>query len=102
DTFWRTTSPHHRVDPTANHRGRDARRQISVADQSDTSAGLANVGDELLVTRSIEHDDHQILDLSAQRLRDRTQVVLDRSIQVHHVARAGSDNELLHVDIWRM
>ena len=88
--------------PVPTTRGRDAGRQIAVADEPDAGAGRADVGDELLVARPIEHDDDQILDLAAEALRDRVQVVGDRRVEVHRVLRARPDDELFHVEIRRM
>ncbi len=59
----------------------------------------SNVRDELLVTRPIEHDDDQVLDLAAETLRDRVQVVGDRGVEVNRVLRARPDDELFHVQI---
>src|SRR5205809_841174 len=48
--------PHHGVHVGAPHGGRDAGREVAIADQFDARAGLADVGDQLLVARAVEDD----------------------------------------------
>ena len=47
----RAAGAHHGVDAGPDDRGRDAGRQIAVANQADARAGRADVGDQLLVAR---------------------------------------------------
>ena len=53
--------------PRADDRRRDAGRQVAVADQPDARAGGADVGDQLLVARPVEHDDDQVVDVAVER-----------------------------------
>ena len=46
-------------------------REIAVADQPDARAGRADVRDQLLVARAVEHHDDEVLDLALERLGDR-------------------------------
>ena len=62
--------------PDADDGGGDTGRQIAVADQPDPRAGRADVVDELLVARPVEHDDDQIVDSRPSDLRDRLQIVV--------------------------
>ena len=64
--FGRAAGAHHRVDAGADDGGGDAGRQVAVADQPDARAGRADVGDQLLVARPVEHDDDEVLDLAAE------------------------------------
>ena len=64
--FRRAAGAHHRVDAGADDRRGDAGRQVAVADQPDARAGRADVRDQLLVPRPIEHDDDEILDAAAR------------------------------------
>src|SRR2546422_11701104 len=54
----------------------------------------ADVGDELLVPRTIEHDDHQVVDIAIEALGDGVQVVLDARVEMHRVFAARTDDEL--------
>ena len=40
--------------------------------------GLADVGDQLLVARAVEHDHHEVVHVAVERPRDGLQVVRDR------------------------
>ena len=86
----------------AGHRGGDAGRQVAVADQADARAGGADVGDQLLVTRPIEHHDRQLVDLAAEAAGDGAQVLAHRRVEVDQVLRRRTDDQLLHVEIGRM
>ena len=57
----RAADAHDGVHVRAAHGGRDAGREVAVADQLDARAGLADVVDQLLVPRPVEHDDDQVL-----------------------------------------
>ncbi len=88
-TFRRAARAHDRMNAGARHGGDDGRREIAVADQLDARAGRADVGDELLVARPVEHRDDQVVDVAAQRLGDRMEVVADRRVEIDRLA-AGS------------
>ena len=64
--FGRAARAHHGVDARPDHRRRDAGREIAVADQADARAGRADVRDQLLVARPVEHDDDEIVDVAAE------------------------------------
>ena len=57
-------------------------REVAVADQPDARAALADLGDQLLVARPIQDDHDQVVDVAAEALRDRLQVVLDGRVDV--------------------
>ena len=67
----RAADAHHGVDVGAAHGGRDAGREVAVGDQPDARAGAADLLDQLLVARPVEHDDDEILHLPAEPLGDR-------------------------------
>src|SRR5207247_5671534 len=94
--------PHHGVDVGAAHGGRDAGREVTVADQLDACAGLADVGDQLLVARAVEDDDDQVLDVAPERAGDRFQVRLDRRVDVDRPLGRRPDDDLLHVAVGRV
>ena len=95
----RAARPHDRVHTGADDRRGDAGRQVAVADQADARAGGADVGDELLVPLTIEHDHDEIVDVAAEAARNRLQVVRHRRIEADGILRAGPDDELFHVEI---
>ena len=49
----------------------------------------ADVGDELLVARPVEHDHHEVVDAALEPARDGLQVVLHRGVQVHGALGGG-------------
>ena len=53
----------------------------------------------VLVSRTIEDDHDEILDLALQASRNRPQVVADRRVQAHGVLGTRADDELFHVEI---
>ena len=75
--------------PVPDDGDRDAGRQVAVADQPDPGAGLADLGDQLLVARPVEHDHHQVVDVAVERPRHRLQVVRDRARRCRTWPRAG-------------
>jgi hypothetical protein len=75
------------------------RRQIAVADQPDARARGTDVGDELFVTLSVQHDDDQVLDEAAEASRNRLQIYVHRGVEVDGVLRARAHDQLLHVDV---
>ncbi len=66
--FRRAARAHHRVNAGPDDCGRDACRQIAVANQPDACAGCADVGDQLLVPIAFEHDDDQVFDAAAEAI----------------------------------
>ena len=88
--------------PLPDDRRGDAGRQIAVADQANAGAGRADVVDELLVARPVEHDDDQILDAAAQTAGDGLQVLVHRRVEADVILRARTDDQLLHVEIGRV
>ncbi len=68
--------------PVPDHRGRDAGREVAVPDEPDPRPRLADVGDQPLVARSVEDDDHQVVDLAVEAAGDRLEVVLHRGVDV--------------------
>ncbi len=62
----------------------------------------ANLGDQLFVARSRSSTTMTRSSTGARGLRDRSQVVFHRAIEAHGVLRARTDDQLLHVDVWRV
>ena len=93
---------HDRVQVRARDRHLERGDDVAVLDEVDPRAGLADVLDQLLVTRSVEDDDREVVDLASQRLRDDLQVLLHRTVDVDLPFRRRPDDELLHVGIGRV
>src|SRR5207302_3411148 len=64
--FWRATYSHHGVDPGTQHRRGDACRQIAITDEANACAGGTDVIHQFLVPWTIENDDDQVLNTSAE------------------------------------
>ena len=79
--FRRAAGTHHRVHAGSDDRRGDSSRQVAVANQADARAGLANFADQLFVTRPVEHDHHEIVDIAAETAGDRVQVVAHRRVE---------------------
>src|SRR6185295_2651776 len=88
-----------RVDAGAAYGGGDAGREVAVRDQTDAGAGGADVRDELLVPRAVEHHDGQIAHPTLEGRGDVPQVLGDRRVDVDPAAGGGPDDDLLHVDV---
>ncbi len=99
----RAADAHHGVHAAADRPPRRCRP----TDRRRRSGGCARRWSRIssisvLVTRTIEHDDDEVLDAAAERLRDRAQVEAHRRVEIDDVARARPDDELLHVDVGRV
>ena len=82
---------------------RDAGREIAVGDQPDARAGAADLLDQLLVARPVEHDDDQVASPGApRRLAIDLQVLLRRRVEVHGALGRRPDDDLLHVAVGRV
>ena len=68
--------------PVPDHGRGDAGGEVAVADQPDARARLADLGDQALVARPVEHDDHEVVDLAVERLGDGLQVLLHGGVDV--------------------
>ena len=99
NAFGRAADTHHGVHAGTDDCGGNAGGKIAVAYQPDPCASGADVVNQLLVARPIQHDDHEVLDLTAQAASDRLQVVGRRRVEVDRILGARSDHELLHVKV---
>ena len=86
----------------AHDRSGNAGGQITIANQSDAGAGGADVGNQLLVPRPIEDDHHEILDLASEAAGNGFEIVPRRRVEIDGFLRAGTDHQLLHVQIGRV
>src|SRR5688500_11400385 len=84
------------------HRRGYSRRKIPVRYEPDTGTRRADIGYQLLVPRTIETDDRQIIYVASQTPRDVPQIVFDRCINIHSTAGRRPDHDLVHVDIGRV
>ena len=99
DPFRRTARAHDRVHAASDDSRGDTRREIAVGDESNACAGRADLLDDLFVSRTIEDDHDEILDLALQAPRNRPQVVDHRRVQAHSVLGTRADDELFHVEV---
>ena len=72
----RAADAHRGVDAGAAHGGRDAGREVAVGDQLDARAGLADLGDEIVMALAVEHDDGQLVDVALEGLGDLAEVLV--------------------------
>ena len=83
--------------------GRDDAGDIAVADQHDARAGLACLGDQLLVPVAIEDAGHQVGHFALLRARKLAQVLAHRRVEIDHtVGQTAADSDLVHVDVGRV
>ena len=54
------------------------------------------------MTRAIEHDDGELIDLASQAAGDGAKVFADRRVDIDQVFRGRADDQLLHVEIGRV
>ena len=83
----------------AADRGGDRRGHVSVLDQLDACAGGADLLDQIVVSRPVEHDRRHVVRAAAESLGDRRDVLAERLEQVDRAARARADGHLAHVHV---
>ena len=94
----RATRPHHAVDSVPHlERRLERTANVTCRDELDASADFADLGDDLLVSRPLEHNYCQFLRWQPLRFGDTAQVPLDRHVEIDHSASPPPDHELLHV-----
>ena len=67
----------------------DRRGNIPVADQVDARAGLAELGDQVVVALALEHDDGEVVDVDVLALGHALEVLRRGRIDVDRVGRLG-------------
>src|ERR1051326_4029527 len=77
----------------------DAGRKIAVANQPNASPSGANVGNQLRVTRAVQHDDDKILHSSIQSARNIFEIMRDRSVEVDGVLARRAHYYFFHVTV---
>src|SRR5204862_2445991 len=83
---------------TADRRG-DRGCHVAVLDQLDARACGSDLLDQVVVTRSVEHDRRHVVDAPAECLRDAADVVGNRSPQVDGLPGEWPDRHLPHVHV---
>ena len=73
--------------------------QVAVADQLDASACLPNFADQLLMARTVEYDDDQVVNASLHAPCDVPQVDGYGGVEFDGVLAGGADYDLLHVAV---
>ena len=79
--------------------GGDRRRHVTVLDQLDARAGVADLLDQIVVAGTVEHDRRHVVHAAAECVGDRLDVLGDRPQQVDRAAGARADRELPHVHV---
>ena len=85
------------VDSRAPDGGHDRAREVALLEDADARPGRGDVGDELLVTWTLEDRHGEVLDAEVVGEGDPSQVVRHRVVQVDGAARARAGDELLHL-----
>src|SRR3989442_1163955 len=102
DAFGRAARAHDGMHAGADDGGSDARRKIAIADQLDARARGANIGNQPLVTGTVEHNDDQILHVALQPLGNVLQVVRHRRVHLYGTLTRWADDNLFHVAVGRV
>ena len=63
---------------------------------------LANVGNQLLVPRPVEHDDDQVFDVAVHAFGNVLQIVDHRRVEVHRAFAGRADHDFFHVAVRRI
>ena len=101
-TFRRAARTHHGMNACAAHGRRNSRSQVAIADQLDARARPANLVDQILVARPIQHDHYQVLDVAMQSLGDHPEIDRRRGIQIHRALAGRADHDFFHVAVRRV
>src|SRR3954454_25055394 len=99
DRLARPAGPDREVGVRPAHGRRDRRGDVSVLDQLDPRAGVADLLDQIVVPGAVEDDRRDVVHHPAERLGDRADVVADGPAQVDRVSRARADRHLAHVHV---
>ena len=75
----------------------DRGRDVAVGDHLDARAGLADLGDQVVVPGPVEHHRGDVAHLPSERVGDRLQVLGHALAQVDAALRDRADRHLLHV-----
>ena len=76
----------------------DAAGDVAVAHEPGAGARGADLVDELLVTRPVQHRDDDLVDGLAERLREQPDVLADGQADVDDADAGGTGDELVHVE----
>jgi hypothetical protein len=90
---------HDGVDAGPRHGAADGGRQVAVGDELDPRPDIAKVGDELLVSGSVEDDDRDVVRTPSQRCRDPLDVLLGRKPNVDVAGGDRPDAQLLEIRV---
>ena len=98
DAFGGAAHPHQQIDAGVGPRGGDGAGHVAVGDEPDPRPGAPHLGDQLLVTGTVQDDDGQIADRRALGLGHGVEVVADGPGDVDGPDGPRADGQLLHVD----
>ena len=74
-------------------------RKIAVPNEPNARAGGPDIGDQLLMARTVEYDDDEVFDVAVQTFGDVLQVLGDRRVEFHGVLAGGADHDFFHVAV---
>src|SRR5690606_11458781 len=102
DALGRTADAHQCMDIGSRNGGGYSGGKVAVGDQADACAGGTDVGHELFVTRAVEANDREIIDIPAEPAGNVTEIVLNRRIDIDGALTRGADDDLVHIDVRRV
>src|SRR5207253_6514311 len=85
------------VDSRTRQGGHHRACEVAFLQGPDAGARPRDLRDQLLMTRSLEDGDGQVLNTNVAGEGDAAEVVGDRIVEVDRATRAGSSDELLHL-----
>ena len=97
DALHRSADPDREVVVRSADRGADRGDDVAVVDQLDAGAGLADLGDQVVVPRALEHDRGHVAHAAPEGVCDRLEVLADRPPEVDPALGDRPDGHLLHV-----
>src|SRR5580700_10039081 len=77
-------------------------RQVSIADQANAGASLADAFDQVSMTRTFQNNDHQVIHAALEAAGDGLQIVLHRRIEIHRATGGWPHDDLIHIAIGRV
>ena len=86
----------------SSDRRRDPRGQVAIADQLNARSGLPDIGDQLFVTRAVEHHHHQVVHAAMQAASNVLQVVGNGSVQFYRILARRPHDDLFHIAVGGM
>src|SRR6202008_2775781 len=93
------TRAHDCVHAGANDGRGDSGGKVAVTDQANARPCRSDIGNQLFMTRTVEHDDDQIFDVTIQTPGNVFKIVSHRSIEFDSVLARRADYDFFHVAV---